>query len=66
MDSKAVESKVRDRHGFFTGWRVCHHDPAGVCCRGFWNRHGDDFQAGQVAQRLGLVRFVGEELYILD
>jgi len=32
-----------------------------ACCRGFWNAHKDEFQLGQVAQRLGLVRFVKED-----
>jgi hypothetical protein len=41
----------------FKGWRVCHHSKD-VCCRGFWNRHKDEFQAGQLAQRLGWVEFV--------
>jgi hypothetical protein len=45
--------------GFFAGYRVCHHaNDSGVCCRGFWNAHKNDFNAGQVAQRLGLVEFV--------
>lgn len=43
--------------GYFTGYRVCHHSDHAVCA-GFWARHRDDFQAGQIAQRLGLVRFV--------
>ena len=30
-----------------------------ACCRGFWNRHKDEFAVGQVAQRLGLVVEVG-------
>jgi len=46
--------------GFFASYRVCHHAPneSGICCRGFWNAHKDDFQAGQIAQRLKLVEFV--------
>lgn len=46
--------------GFFASYRVCHHAPkeSGICCRGFWNAHKDDFNAGQIAQRLGLVEFV--------
>jgi hypothetical protein len=46
--------------GFFAGYRTCHHTPdgSGICCRGFWNAHKNDFQAGQIAQRLGFVEFV--------
>lgn len=58
-DLERLEAEVKDDYGFFQGWRECHHDnPQGVCCRGYWNRHADEFPAGQVAQRLGLVRFV--------
>ena len=46
--------------GFFIGYRQCHHtrSDSGICCRGFWNAHKNDFQAGQIAQRLKLVEFV--------
>ena len=46
--------------GFFASYRVCHHARAdsGICCRGFWNAHKNDFNAGQIAQRLKLVEFV--------
>ena len=46
--------------GFFASYRQCHHTPAGsgICCRGFWNAHKNDFNAGQIAQRLKLVEFV--------
>jgi cellulose synthase/poly-beta-1,6-N-acetylglucosamine synthase-like glycosyltransferase len=46
--------------GFFDGYRQCHHTPdnSKICCRGFWNAHKNDFQAGQIAQRLNLVEFV--------
>ena len=57
LDLAALEAAVKDEHGFFSRWRICHHED-GVCCRGFWNRHGDAFPAGQLASRLGLVRFV--------
>jgi hypothetical protein len=29
-----------------------------VCCRGFWDRHKDEFPGGQLAQRLDCVEFV--------
>lgn len=62
MDIKNLEAAVADRHmpGFFRGHRICHHSND-VCCRGFWNRHKDKFTLGQIAQRLGLVRFVQED-----
>ena len=54
IDLAAKEAEIRDPHGGFEGYRVCHHTAA-ACCRGFWNRHKDEFQAGQIAQRLGAV-----------
>ena len=33
----------------------------GLCCRGFWDAHKDEFPAGQIAQRLCLVQFVTED-----
>lgn len=60
LDIKKLEAQVADKHGGFKGYRECHHAKRGskVCCRGFWNRHKDKFQAGQIAQRLHLVDFV--------
>jgi hypothetical protein len=52
-----LEAQVADGYGGFNGSRICHHSD-NVTCRGFWNRHKDDFQAGQVAQRLVCVEFV--------
>ena len=48
--------------GFFERYRQCHHHDhrtkAGQrVCRGFWARHANRFQAGQVAQRLGVVEY---------
>ena len=61
-DIEALEAEVRDRHGFFTRYRMCHHHDADeenrVCCRGFWNRHKDTCDVTQIAQRLKLVKFV--------
>lgn len=59
FDVKTLEAQIADPRmaGHFKGWRVCHHS-TDVCCRGFWNRHKDDFDAGQLAQRLSLVEFV--------
>lgn len=51
--------EVRDPHMDFRTFRACHHAPGrDVCCRGFWDHHKDEFQMGQVAQRLGLVEMV--------
>lgn len=46
-----------DPHGGFKNYRICHHSND-VCCRGFWDRHKNEFQLGQIAQRLGMVEFV--------
>lgn len=58
---RKLEDDVRDKYGGFWGYRACHHGDGATCCRGFWDRHKDRFQAGQIAQRLGLVRFVEED-----
>lgn len=57
LDIKQLEKDVRDPHVGFRTFRTCHHSED-VCCRGFWDRHKDEFPMGQVAQRLGLVEFV--------
>ncbi len=57
LDIKQLETAVADRYGGFNGYRVCHHS-TDVCCRGFWQAHKDQFAMGQIAQRLGWVRFV--------
>ena len=57
LDLKKLENQIKDDHGYFKSWRICHHSKD-ACCRGFWNRHKDDFQMGQVAQRLDAVQFV--------
>lgn len=57
LDLAKLEADVADGYGGFKGHRICHHSKD-VCCRGFWQRHKDAFQMGQLAQRLGLVRFV--------
>lgn len=62
LDLTALENQVRDPRmdGFFTGYRVCHHSND-ACCRGFWDRHRDDFALGQLARRLNFVEFVDED-----
>lgn len=60
LDLAKLEGEVRDGFGF-TSHRICHSNPVDTCCRGFWNAHKDEFQLGQVAQRLNCVEFVKEE-----
>ena len=59
LDIDRLEAQIADGHGGFNGFREWHHAAAasGVCCRGFWNRHRDEFAGGQIAQRLGLVEY---------
>lgn len=57
LDTEALEAEIADEYGGFKGHRICHHSDD-VCCRGFWERHKDEFQMGQIAQRLGMVEFV--------
>ena len=47
--------EVRDPHMGFRGARICHHEGGSVACRGFWERHKDEYPAGQVAQRIDMV-----------
>jgi hypothetical protein len=56
----ALLDEIRDpkMNGHFSGYRVCHHN-RGTVCAGFWARHRDNFDLGQIAQRFGLVRMVG-------
>lgn len=61
LDITKLENDVRDEYMGFKGFRVCHHSKD-ACCRGFWNRHKWEFAAGQIAQRLGLVEFVSEDI----
>jgi hypothetical protein len=59
LDLAQLEDQVRDKHMGFEGYRACHHAQKGdVCCRGFWEKHRDEFALGQIAQRLNMVEFV--------
>ena len=62
LDVQRLEAQIADPHmpGFFRGYRACHHatETSGICCAGFWRRHRNHFTLGQLAQRLGLVRYV--------
>ncbi len=60
FDLAALEAEVRDPHMGFKAHRICHHSNDAVC-RGFWNRHKDEFAAGQIAQRLSLMAFVDDD-----
>jgi hypothetical protein len=58
-----LEDQVREKHRGATGFkgsRICHSQEKGgkATCRGFWNRHKDEFAAGQIAQRFDCVEFV--------
>lgn len=63
-DQDRLEAEIADPHmpGRFASFRACHHhrDNDQVCCRGFWNRHRDKFQLGQLAQRLDLIHYTDE------
>jgi hypothetical protein len=58
----ALLDEVRDPHlpGHFRGHRVCHHSQDAVCA-GFWARYRDNFDLGQLAQRLNVVEFVDDD-----
>jgi hypothetical protein len=61
LNLEKLENDVRDKYIGFKGMRICHHSKD-VCCRGFWEAHKDEFQAGQIAQRLNLVEFVDVDI----
>ncbi len=60
LDLAKLERQIEDGYGGFKGHRICHHSKT-ACCQGFWNRHKDRFQMGQIAQRLKAVRFVSHD-----
>ena len=64
LDLAALEAAIADpfMKGHFSGYRVCHHSDDAVC-RGFWNRHRDDCTPTQLAQRLGYVKFVDDDIH---
>jgi hypothetical protein len=61
LDIKKLEDQIRDPHMGFKGHRICHHSKD-ACCRGFWQRHKNKFQLGQIAQRLNIVEFVNDDI----
>ena len=62
LDLAKLEADVADGYGGFKGHRVCHHSDD-ACCAGFWARHKNEFQLGQIAQRLGMVEFVQDDKF---
>ena len=60
LDLAKLEADVADGYGGFKGHRICHHSND-ACCAGFWARHKNEFQLGQIAQRLGMVEFVQDD-----
>ena len=60
LDLAKLEADVADGYGGFKGHRICHHSDD-ACCAGFWARHKNEFQLGQIAQRLGVVKFVQDD-----
>lgn len=60
LDLEALEAEIRDPHSGFSSYRICHHSED-ACCRGFWDRHKDEFALGQIAQRLGVVKLVEDD-----
>jgi hypothetical protein len=62
LDLAELERQIADPRmpGHFRGSRICHHSKDAVCA-GFWQRHRDHYDAGQIAQRLGLVELVDDD-----
>jgi hypothetical protein len=60
LEEKLEEIKDPHMEGFFKAYRICHHSHT-ACYAGFWARHKDDFQLGQLAQRLGFVEYVDHD-----
>lgn len=60
LDIRRLEAEIADKYGGFVSYRVCHYSDD-ACCRGFWNRHKNDFQLGQIAQRMNAVEFVKQD-----
>jgi hypothetical protein len=61
LDLSALEDAIRDSHGGFRSYRICHHSRV-ACCRGFWDKHKNEFTLGQIAQRLNQIKYVDEDL----
>ena len=61
LDIGELEGQVKDPYLGFKEHRICHHS-IDACCRGFWDRHKNEFPVGQIAQRLGLVELVDVDI----
>lgn len=63
LDLRALLDQVRDprMHGHFKKARQCHHSKRAIC-NGFWKAYKDHFDLGQLAQRLGVVQFVNDDV----
>lgn len=66
-DLPRLLDQIRDPRmsGHFRGHRVCHHSRDAVCA-GFWAAYRDHFDLGQLAQRLGWVEVVQDNLNPFD
>jgi hypothetical protein len=62
LDLERLEKAVADPYGGFRGFRICHHS-TDACCAGFWQRHRDESNICQIAQRLGVVEFVNDDTF---
>ena len=62
LNLEELEEEVKDGHGFFVKYRVCHSsgEDINACCRGFWNNHKDTATPTQIARRLNLVKYSDE------
>lgn len=62
LDLQKLEGEIADKYGGFNGHRICHHSKD-ACCAGFWARHKDSFQLGQIAQRMEMVELVQDDTH---
>ena len=60
VDPGPLEDAIRTKYGDFHSFRVC-HSSENACCAGFWEKHKDHFQMGQLAQRLDMVEWVQDK-----
>lgn len=56
---------ISDPNGGFLAHRICHHSHD-ACCAAFWARYRNDFQIGRIAQRLGMVTLVDDDVLGAD
>ena len=58
LNLKELEDAIKDRHGHFSGFRICHHHNDQTCCQGFYARHRRNSTPLQLADRWGLIEEV--------